>query len=132
MEKPSSHLSSQAYAMGMLKGLEEIWKTEKLCDVTLVVDGDIFHVHRVVLASVSQYFMAMFTGGILESRKEVIELNGVTATGLKACLECVYSGELDLSLENVSDILGTANHLQVGIFVHLILCSYRVYTHIYL
>jgi hypothetical protein len=34
----------------------------QLCDVVLKIGADIIHAHRVVLASVSPYFYAMFNG----------------------------------------------------------------------
>lgn len=35
----------------------------QLCDVTLEIGGETIHAHKVVLASVSPYFYAMFNGG---------------------------------------------------------------------
>ena len=44
------------HCSGLLEGLHGLWRQQLLCDVTLMVHGESFHVHRVVLASCSQYF----------------------------------------------------------------------------
>ena len=46
------------------KGLEQFRGDKALCDVTLVPgdSSDTFPVHRVIMASASDYFKAMFTG----------------------------------------------------------------------
>ena len=45
-----------------------------------------------MLASVSDYFMAMLTGSMIESRQDHVELKGVTASGMKALLDFAYTG----------------------------------------
>ena len=49
--------------------MEELFNSEQLCDVTLKVNERRIHAHRVVLATVSPYFRAMFTNKMLESGK---------------------------------------------------------------
>jgi hypothetical protein len=48
--------------------------SRKLCDVTLIVEEERFDVHKLVLASCSPYFKAMFTGGLRECRMDEIPL----------------------------------------------------------
>lgn len=35
---------------------------QQLCDVALIVAGEVVHAHKVILASISPYFHAMFNG----------------------------------------------------------------------
>lgn len=60
-----------------------------LCDVALVPgDGDeIFPVHRAMMASASDYFKAMFTGGMKEQDLMCIKLRGVNKVGLKKIID---------------------------------------------
>jgi hypothetical protein len=44
--------------------MNKLRKAEQLCDVTLKVDQTLFPAHRLVLAAVSDYFAAMFTGEV--------------------------------------------------------------------
>ena len=44
--------------------MNKLRKAEHLCDVTLKVEQTLFPAHRLVLAAVSDYFAAMFTGEV--------------------------------------------------------------------
>ena len=83
-----------------------------LCDVVLVADGDEIPAHRVVLASLSPYFRAMFTGDMAESKQKVITINGIDVSSLKALIDYAYTASLDISEENVQSILPAASVLQ--------------------
>ena len=84
-------------------------------DVRLKVGEDVFPAHRVVLAANSDYFHAMFTGGMKESNQEVIELKdeNISAAALKIVLDSIYSGDVHVNDENVFEVLLAADHLQV-------------------
>ncbi|XP_030074286.1 kelch-like ECH-associated protein 1 isoform X2 [Microcaecilia unicolor] len=64
------------------KRLDELRKDHQLCDVLLQVNHDgqreEFHVHRVVLASCSPYFKAMFTSNFQECCAREISIQGVS------------------------------------------------------
>lgn len=66
-----------------------------------------------MLASCSDYFRAMFTDAMLESRQSEICLNGVSATGISLLLDYVYTSRLALTLANVQDVLSAASHVQL-------------------
>ena len=114
------------YAHNLLNDMKSIWKRKELCDITLIADGNHFQAHRIVLAGSSKYFHAMFTGGLAESHQDVIELHGITATGLEACLDCIYSGDLKLDLNTIQDVLGAANHLQVYTYIFICIDTHNV------
>lgn len=73
----------------------------------------VFQAHRVVLASCSDYFRAMFTDAMRESRQSKICLNGVSAAGIRLLLEYAYTSRLALNLANIQDVLSAASHIQV-------------------
>lgn len=72
-----------------------------------------FQAHRVVLASCSDYFRAMFTDAMRESRQSEICLNGVSAAGMRLLLDYAYTSRLALNLANIQDVLSAASHIQV-------------------
>lgn len=63
-----------------LQGFEMFRADETLCDVVLVPgDSDeTFRVHRVIMASSSDYFKAMFTGGGNHRSHSVVEMTVTT------------------------------------------------------
>ncbi|KAK3086227.1 hypothetical protein FSP39_015449 [Pinctada imbricata] len=97
----------------ILAGLKQLRERDLLFDVVLTVQGKRFPVHRVVLAACCDYFRAMFTDGLRESWQSEIELNGVTATGLKNLIDFAYTSKILLDFDNVEDILVSANHVQM-------------------
>lgn len=98
-----------------MQGFDTFRADETLCDVVLV-PGDskeTFPVHRVIMASCSDYFKAMFTGGMREQEMREIKLHGVTKLGLKNIIDFIYTSKVSLDLGNLQDTLEAANFLQV-------------------
>lgn len=56
--------------------------------------------HKMVLASCSPYFYAMFTG-FEESRQDRITLQGVDFNALQLLIDYVYTSLVDVTEENV-------------------------------
>ncbi|CAI5783100.1 finger and BTB domain-containing 17 isoform X1 [Podarcis lilfordi] len=79
-----------------------------LCDCTFVVDGIDFKAHKAVLAACSEYFRMLFV-----DQKDVVHLDISNAAGLEQVLEFMYTSKLNLSLENVEDVLAVAGFLQM-------------------
>lgn len=97
----------------LVVGLDALRTAGVLCDYTIIAGGLEMHVHRAVLVACSDYFRAMLTGEMRESRESCVTLQGITGFGLQAVIEFIYSGTLKVSLDNVDEILAAASHLQV-------------------
>ncbi|XP_047457960.1 kelch-like protein 9 [Mugil cephalus] len=111
----SKVFSSSDHGSAVLQGFDAFRSDETLCDVVLV-PGDSkerFPVHRVIMASSSDYFKAMFTGGMREQEMREIKLHGVTKLGLKNIIEFIYTSKVSLDMGNLQDTLEAANFLQV-------------------
>ncbi|XP_039292521.1 kelch-like protein 26 [Nilaparvata lugens] len=104
---------SPSHTGTLLAGLNALRDKGLLLDVTLITEGQAFQAHRVVLASVSDYFRAMFTDAMLESRLSEICVGGVPAAGMRLLLDYAYSSRLTLNLDNIQDVLSAASHIQV-------------------
>lgn len=92
--------------------MNEMRKQNLLCDVTLVADNMEIGAHKMVLASCSPYFYAMFTG-FDESRRDRITLQGVDYQALLLLVEYVYTALVDVTEDNVQVLLTAANLLQL-------------------
>uniref|UniRef100_A0A8C6WN62 Si:rp71-68n21.9 n=1 Tax=Neogobius melanostomus TaxID=47308 RepID=A0A8C6WN62_9GOBI len=116
-------------------GLDSFRTTDVLCDVVLF-PGDSterFPVHRVIMASSSDYFKAMFTGGMREQGMTEIKLHGVTKLGLRNIIDFIYTSKVSLDMGNLQDTLEAANFLQVMPvlrFCNQLLCSEDVLANI--
>nr|XP_020441935.1 kelch-like protein 9 isoform X1 [Monopterus albus] len=111
----SKGFSSTEHGAAVLQGLDTFRADETLCDVVLI-PGDskeTFPVHRVIMASCSDYFKAMFTVGMREQEMREIKLHGVTKAGLKNIIDFIYTAKVSLDMDNLQDTLEAANFLQV-------------------
>ncbi|XP_033753796.1 kelch-like protein 26 [Pecten maximus] len=97
----------------VLAGLKHLRDKQQLFDVILTAQNQKFPAHRVVLASCCQYFRAMFTDGLKECQQMEIQLNGVTATGIRNLIDFAYTSKILLNFDNIEDILLSANHIQM-------------------
>ncbi|XP_034941957.1 BTB/POZ domain-containing protein 9 [Chelonus insularis] len=89
-----------------------LYLSDDYSDVTLIVAGQRFNGHKVILAARSQYFRALLYGGLKESVQQEIELKGTTLPAFKELLKYIYTGHLSLvnqREETILDILGLAN-----------------------
>ena len=99
----------------LLSKCAQFREKEEFIDVRLKVGEYVFPAHRNVLAANSDYFYAMFTDGMTESNKEVIELKNenISVAALNIVMDSIYSGDVLVHKENVFEVLPTANYLQV-------------------
>ncbi|PAA60750.1 hypothetical protein BOX15_Mlig033334g1, partial [Macrostomum lignano] len=115
----SRMVSAAGYPAKLLSQLNLLRLCSDYCDLTLSAGGVQFPVHKNVLVASSDYFRAAFSSGMREAGASCLELKGVTAEGLQAVLEFVYTGSLALSVDRAEDILNTASHLQISEAVQL-------------
>nr|CAH8842558.1 unnamed protein product [Trichobilharzia regenti] len=69
--------------------------------------------HRVILAAASDYFAAMFSNELKEATEQEIWIHEVDPYALKALINYIYTGHLDLREETVGDLLAAACFLQI-------------------
>lgn len=95
-----------------LNSYTRFWEEEFLTDLTLLVGSDQIpvKVNRVVLAAHFQYFRSMFSAGLKESASAEVQLPFIGLEDLRLILKYAYSGEANLSKENVFKILLMANY----------------------
>ncbi|CAG5119838.1 unnamed protein product, partial [Candidula unifasciata] len=83
-------------------------------DITLVIESWRFHVHRDILMKSSDYFRAMFSSHMIESRKDVVELHLVNPEVFSILVDGMYTGCLALTEDNAFAVVQAAEMLQIG------------------
>ncbi|XP_046356512.2 kelch-like protein 12 [Haliotis rufescens] len=115
---PSMSLDRQIvtdqHAKSILTTMNNLRKANTLCDITLKVMGESFPAHRIVLAACSDYFCAMFTNEMSEKDKSMIELHEISSDVMRELLDFVYTETVDVSVENVQELLPAACLLQLN------------------
>ena len=109
-ETQTTHVE-ESHLKDVLKKVDSLRQHGHLgfCDVTLRLGGQDFYAHKVILASCSDYFYAMFNGNMKESKERVIDINGVDVEIMKLVLNFIYTGSIPLSNDNVESVLQAAN-----------------------
>ena len=72
-----------------------------------------------MLTGCSDFFRAMFSHGMSDSKRDSIDLNGMSAEAIKSLISYAYSGRMDLSLQTIPDILAAATFLQITAAIKL-------------
>lgn len=96
-------------------GLKELLNENKFVDCTLKIGDRSFPCHRLIMAACSPYFREIFfteDGKEVEDTKEVV-LEDVNPSILDMIIQYLYSAEIDLTDDNVQDIIAVANRFQI-------------------
>lgn len=102
------------YAVSLLEQLKFFYEQQLLTDIVLIVEGTEFPCHKMVLATCSSYFRAMFMSGLSESKQTHVHLRNVDAATLQIIITYAYTGNLAISDGTVEQLYETACFLQVG------------------
>ena len=89
---------------GILTKLNEMRKNGTLVDLWPVVEGIEFPSHVAVLASCSDYFLALCDSNLVPKSRQV-KLTDITAKTFQMLLDFMYTGIVTLSPENIEDLL---------------------------
>ena len=87
------------YTTAMGASLWAMQQESLFTDVTVDIQGLIFHAHRAVLCAGSGLFRAMFTGGLRETRAQTAQIHDVCPGIFDLVLRFLYTGETHLSID---------------------------------
>lgn len=91
--------------------LTSLLKREALCDVTLACDGETFKAHQTILSACSPYFETIFLQNT--HPHPIVFLKDVNYNEMKALLDFMYKGEVNVSQNLLPMFLKTAEALQI-------------------
>ncbi|XP_069821926.1 kelch repeat and BTB domain-containing protein 4 isoform X1 [Dendropsophus ebraccatus] len=103
-----SHSSRVAQSIMKLCMEEELF-----ADVTILVDGKEFQLHRLVLSAQSCFFRSMFASNLKEGRNRVIQLQDVSASVFQLLVDYIYHGTVKLRLEELQETYEVADMYQL-------------------
>ncbi|XP_038150184.1 kelch-like protein 10 [Cyprinodon tularosa] len=89
----------------------------KTTDAVIVAEGVEFKVHKLILCDFAQYFRNLFTN-VHSSDQEVFIIPGISAEILKIIIEYVYTNSLNVTENNVLELLLASNQLGLYKVVH--------------
>ncbi|KAM8789459.1 actin-binding protein IPP isoform 2-T2 [Rhynchonycteris naso] len=114
-----SPFSTDKHAQFILTQINKMRNGQHFCDVQLQVGKETFKVHRLVLAASSPYFAALFTAGMKESSKDVVPILGIEAEIFRILLDFIYTGIVNIAVNNVQELIVAADMLQLTEVVNL-------------
>ena len=94
--------------------MNDLRKRKELCDVVLCVGDLEIYAHKVVIASFSPYFYAMFTNDVVESRQNSITLKSMDSKSVELLIEFAYTARIRITEENVQYLLPVSCILQIS------------------
>lgn len=111
----------KSYANKLLQNLCTLWHSQHFTDVELTAEGYVVKAHRAVLSAGSAYFHAMFTGGLAEENQASVEIKAIAPTTLVHLIAFIYTGDIEITVENVQELMVAADMLEITDVVHV--CS---------
>ncbi|KAG7155351.1 uncharacterized protein LOC121855124 isoform X2 [Homarus americanus] len=97
----------------LLAAFDQLLHVEAFTDVTLACEeGVTLHAHRLVLAACSSYFQSLFVNACAANHPIVV-LKDVRACDMRALLEYMYRGEVNVEHDALQGLLKVAESLKV-------------------
>ncbi|MPC16594.1 Protein tramtrack, beta isoform [Portunus trituberculatus] len=97
----------------LLAAFDQLLHVEAFTDVTLACEeGVTLHAHRLVLAACSSYFQALFVNA-RAANHPIVVLKDVRATDMRALLEYMYRGEVNVEHDDLQGLLRVAESLKI-------------------
>ncbi|NXD84576.1 KLH31 protein, partial [Halcyon senegalensis] len=106
----ATEVEAPQHGAGLLEGMNQMRQKRFLCDLTIATKTKAFEVHKLVLASCSDYFHRLLQR---DPHLQRVELHDVSPLGLTTVITYAYSGKLSLSLYTVGSTIAAATQLQV-------------------
>ena len=114
----ADEMESQQYCLrwnnhrsNLLTVFEQLLQTEAFTDVTLAVNGTSIKCHKMVLAACSSYFQSLFLENACPH--PIVVFKDIQYAEIRAILEYMYRGEVNVAQEQLPSLLKVAEALRV-------------------
>ncbi|XP_067648462.1 protein bric-a-brac 1 [Eurosta solidaginis] len=99
------------YQSNLTSVFDQLLQTESLVDVTLACDGRSIKAHKMILSACSPYFQMLFAE--TPCQHPIVIMRDVNWCDLKAIVEFMYRGEINVSQDQIGPLLRIAEMLKV-------------------
>lgn len=108
--------NENSYCYQLLQELDKQRKSGILCDVSIVVCGQVFRAHKNILVAGSRYFKTLYCLTKSENLDQttVTHLDVAAVQGFSVILDFLYSGNLLLTSQNAIEVMSVASYLQMS------------------
>ena len=96
----------------LLSQMQLLRQEKFLTDVVVCVEDQTFHCHKLLLVAASPYFKAWFQHDEAALCGDEIVIGALTASGFGSLLEYIYTATLEITSDNILDVLDAADFLQ--------------------
>ncbi|XP_066571995.1 zinc finger and BTB domain-containing protein 10 isoform X1 [Amia ocellicauda] len=108
--------NENSYCYQLLQELNKQRKNGILCDVNIVVSGQVFRAHKNILVAGSRFFKTLYCLTKNESCDQtttITHLDVAAVQGFSVILDFLYSGNLLLTSQNAIEVMSVASYLQM-------------------
>ncbi|XP_037719718.1 protein bric-a-brac 2 isoform X2 [Drosophila subpulchrella] len=99
------------YQSNLTNVFDELLQSESFVDVTLSCEGHSIKAHKMVLSACSPYFQALFYDN--PCQHPIIIMRDVNWSDLKALVEFMYKGEINVCQDQINPLLKVAETLKI-------------------
>lgn len=99
------------HQLNMLNVFDQLLQNESFVDVTLACDGLSLKAHKVVLSACSPYFQKLLLDN--PCQHPIVILKDVNYADLKALVDFMYKGEVNVLQDQLQELLKTADLLKI-------------------
>ncbi|XP_065220387.1 protein tramtrack, alpha isoform-like [Planococcus citri] len=112
METPQQYCLRWKYHHSNLQAMfSQLLERECFCDVTLACEGKTLKAHKVMLSACSTYFDSIFSQ--YEENNPIVILKDVKFSDIKALVQFMYKGEINVDNSELTSLLKTAEELRI-------------------
>lgn len=99
------------YQTNLTNVFDELLQSESFVDVTLACEGQSIKAHKMILSACSPYFQALFYDN--PCQHPIVIMRDVRWQELKALIEFMYKGEINVSQDQINPLLRVAEMLKI-------------------
>lgn len=102
------------HAISILRNLQKDRKDDQeFCDALICTESRNFSIHKCVVAAASAFFQKLFSSKMKESYESKVNISNVSAEIMEVILDFIYTSVLNISDDNVYDLLCAADYFQM-------------------